>query len=286
MLIPAIVYYIIFCYLPMYGVIIAFKDYSYTKGIIGSDWVGLAQFQKALNSAFFWRAFKNTVIISSLKLLVIFPSNLLLAILISETRTVWFKKSVQTISYLPHFMSWIIVGGVLYSLLNVYSGLVNLILTNVFGQDAIVFMQSARWYRTIIVVSDLWKSVGWNSIIYIAAISSLDQTMYEAAIIDGAKRWQRIWHITIPGIMGTTIFLLIMSIGNILNGGFDQTYVLYNPLTYDVGDILDTYVYREGLVNAKWSYSTAVGLFKSVICMILLFVSDRVAKRIGQEGLF
>ena len=286
MLIPAIVYYIIFCYLPMYGVIIAFKDYSYTKGIIGSDWVGLAQFQKALNSAFFWRAFKNTVIISSLKLLVIFPSNLLLAILISETRTVWFKKSVQTISYLPHFMSWIIVGGVLYSLLNVYSGLVNLILTNVFGQDAIVFMQSARWYRTIIVVSDLWKSVGWNSIIYIAAISSLDQTMYEAAIIDGAKRWQRIWHITIPGIMGTTIFLLIMSIGNILNGGFDQTYVLYNPLTYDVGDILDTYVYREGLVNAKWSYTTAVGLFKSVICMILLFVSDRVAKRIGQEGLF
>ena len=285
MLIPAIVYYIIFHYIPIYGIVIAFKNFSFSKGIWNSDWIGLVHFKRMFGSEFFLRAFKNTVIISLYRLLFEFPIPIIFAIILNELKNIYYKKIVQTISYLPFFLSWVVVAGVLYSFLNTQTGIINLII-KAMGKEPYLFMQSEKAFRSIIILSNIWKNMGWSSIIYIATISTLDLSLYEAAKIDGAKRWQQIIYITLPGLVPTITILLILKIGNILNAGFDQIFVLYNPLVYNVADIIDTYVYRVGLIENQWGFGTAVGLLKSILSLILLFNADRFAKRMGQTGIW
>lgn len=285
MLIPGLLFYLIYRYLPMCGIIIAFKDYNIFSGIFDSKWVGLYHFEKLFQSSAFFRALQNSLIISSLKLIINFPLPIVLAIFLNEIRNERFKKTVQTITYFPHFLSWVVVAGLLNNLLSPTDGLINALI-KASGGKAINFLVNKAWFRPILIVSDLWVSLGWNSILYIAAINSIDPTLYEAATVDGAGRWRRMWHITLPGIRPTIVMLLILRIGSIMSNGFEQVYLLYSPLVYAVGDVLETYVYRIGMVDARYDFSTAVGLFQSVVNFTLILTANWLAHRTGEGGIF
>lgn len=284
MLVPAIIYFIIFQYLPIYGNIIAFKDFSFSKGIFGGEWVGLKYFNRLFESEYFWRAFKNTIIINFYRIVFAFPVPIILAIIINEIRNKYFKSTFQIISFIPHFLSWVVVAGVLYNFLNLQTGTINLILKEI-GLEPVMFMASPKYFRGVVIISDIWKNMGWSSIMYTAAICSLDNNLFEAADIDGARRWQKILYITLPGIMSTIVVLLLLQVAAILTNGFDQIFVMYNPLVYNVSDILDTYMYREGIQNAQISYAAALGLFKSLFGLVLFYLADRFAKLVGQPGI-
>jgi putative aldouronate transport system permease protein len=284
-LVPAIIWYIVFYYIPMYGVTIAFKDYSIADGIMGSAWVGLENFERMFGAPEFTRVLRNTLIISSLKILFVYTSGLVLALLLNEIFHEKFKKAVQTVSYLPHFFSWVIIGSIMVELLSPSSGLVNQIIVALGGKP-IFFLAEENWFVPTLIISDVWQSCGWGSIIYLAAIAGVDQQLYEAATMDGAKRFHKIWHVTLPSIMNVIIIMMIFNIGQIMNAGFDQIFNLYNPKVYEVGDIIDTYVYRVGLIQMDYSFSTAVGLFKNVIALILVLAANKLAKRFGQSGLW
>lgn len=287
MALPGIVYFLVFKYLPMGGLIIAFKNYKGVGGVAGiftAEWVGFAQFERFFSSIYFTRLMRNTLLISIYRLIFSFPCPIFLAVLINEITNTKFKRTVQTISYMPHFLSWVVVAGLLSTLLST-SGPVNEALAAL-GLDKIYFLSDTRYFRSVLVVSEIWKGIGWGSIIYLAAITGIDPQIYEAAAIDGASRWQRILHITIPSIKETIAIMLILQVGKILNENFEQIFNLYNPSVYEVADVFETYVYRIGLVNQQYSYSAAVGLFKSVISLVLVVTTNRVAKRMGNEGLW
>ncbi|WP_341538290.1 ABC transporter permease [Paenibacillus pinisoli] len=285
MLLPAIAYYIIFHYYPMYGATIAFKQFSIIKGINGSPWVGLKHFETLLQLDKFWEVFWNTIVISLYRLLFGFPLPLIVALLLNEVRKMAFKRTVQTIIYLPHFISWVIMGGLLINLLSTDSGIVNQVIRSL-GGSSIGFLSDESYFRSTLVGSMIWKEFGWNTIIYMAALAGVNPSLYEAAWMDGANRMQRIWHVTLPSIRTTIIILLILRIGGLMEAGFEQIFVLYHSGVYRVADIIDTYVYRTGLADGKFSLAAALGLFKSIINFVLLIIANQLARMKGDQGIF
>ncbi|OMF11031.1 sugar ABC transporter permease [Paenibacillus sp. FSL H7-0331] len=284
-MVPGVLYFIVFKYLPMSGIIIAFQDYSVFAGISGSEWVGLQHFKAMVHDSEFYIIFRNTLLISLYKLVWGFPGPIILAILLNEIRLVFFKKTVQTLAYLPHFLSWVVLGGILFNGLSPATGVVNGILVFL-GIEPIFFLADPNWFRSVLVVSDIWKEVGWGAIIYMAALAGIDPQLYEAAVIDGANKWKQIWHITLPSLASTIIILLVLRLGHVMDVGFEQIFVLYNPLVYSVGDVIETYVYRVGITQADFSFSTAVGLFKSFVGLILVIMANKLANKMGQNGVW
>lgn len=284
MVLPALIWLFLFCYLPMGGIVMAFQDFKPTRGFFRSKWAGMKYFNQIFSDPFFWRAFNNTLIISSLKLLFGFTAPILLALLLNEIFHVRVKKTLQTILYLPHFLSWAILAGVLTNLL-ASDGTVNQIIIAM-GGEPVAFMSNSDTFRGFLVITHVLKTVGWGSIIYIAAITGIDPTYYEAAVIDGAGRFYQAIYVTLPNIMPTVTVLFILSLGGIMNAGFDQIFVLMNPSVTAVCDIIDTMVYRAGLMEARHSYAAAAGLFKAVIGCLLVLFTNSVIRVLGGETLF
>ncbi len=285
---PGISYFLVFHYVPMLGVIIAFKDVSPFDGMAGiltSDWVGLANFERFFNSIYFQNILSNTLIISGLKLLFAFPASLVLALMLNEVRSAPFKRIVQTISYMPHFLSMVVVTGLIVNLLSTSTGPLNAII-RANGGESIAFLTRPEYFRTILVSGHVWQTIGWGTILYLAAMANIPPDWYEAAAIDGASRFQQIRYITVPSIAFVIVILLIFAIGNLLNAGFEQILLLYSPSVYRVGDIIDTYVYREGLIALQYSFASAVNLFKSALACFLLIGANMLAKRLGQAGIW
>ncbi len=286
MAIPGVLWMLIFNYIPMYGVIIAFKEYRIINTIGDAPWVGLMHFRELFHDSDFLLAMKNTLGMSLLKLLVAFPMPIVFALLLNEIRSNGFKRSVQTISYLPHFLSWVVLGGILIPWLS-ETGFVNELLSKLNpNHEAVPFLGRPQGFWTLAIVSDIWKEMGWGAIIYLAAISGIPNELYEAAVVDGAGRFQKMWHITLPSIAGTVTILLILAISGILNTNFEQMLVLSNPLNNDASNVIDLYVYRTGIRGLRFSYSTAVGLFKAIIALILLLGANGISKKVQGRGVF
>ncbi len=285
LVLPAIVFYILFCYIPMYGAIIAFKDLRFGDTIATAKWVGVKWFVEFFQNMYFWRLIKNTLLISIYSLIFGFPVPVIFALVLNEIRREKFKKVVQTTSYMPFFISTVVVVGILYNFVSYRTGLVNNILESL-GHGRINFLIESRYFRLMYIGSGIWQGFGWNSIIYIAAITSLNPELYESAVIDGAKRLQQMWHITLPSIIPTIVIILIFSMGGLLSVGFEKIILMYNPNTYDVADVISTYVYRQGLVANDYSYGTAVGLFNSVAAFLLLIFANKISKRLTDIGLW
>ncbi|RKN85699.1 sugar ABC transporter permease [Paenibacillus ginsengarvi] len=284
MLLPGVLYYLIYKYVPMYGVVIAFKDYDMMAGILSSPWADpwYKYFQQFYESPYFSQLLTNTFLISVYKLVFGMVPPIILAILLNECRVKWFKSLIQTLSYMPHFLSWVIIYGILLMFLSQDSGIVNRWLVDA-GFKSIPFLTSTESFRSVLVGSDIWQNLGWSAIIYLAAIAGIDPTLYEAGKVDGASRLKMVWHITLPGIRHVIILLLILRLGHMLDAGFEQIYILYNVHVYPVADILDTWVFRTGLEQWNYSLASAVGLFKSGIGLILVYLSNRIAKRWGES---
>lgn len=284
MITPLLLYYLLFCYLPMFGIVIAFQDFRVTRGFFASKWVGLEHFRRFFTSEYAWTTSRNTLMINFYGLIFGFPAPILLAILLNEVKQVRFKKAVQLITYMPHFISLVVVCAIIRDFLSA-RGLINTFLA-FFGRSAVNFLTEPSWFRPIYVISGIWQHMGWDSIIYLAALSAIDPELYEAATVDGASRLRKIWHITLPGIAPTITILLILRIGSMMSVGFEKIILLYTPLTYETADVISTYVYRRGLIDGKYSFAAAVGLMNSVVNLILLLSADRFSKKIGQRGLF
>lgn len=284
LVLPVIIYLILFAYKPMYGVIIAFKKYRPGLGIMGSPWVGFKYFEQFFSDPYFFRTLRNTFVISFQQLLFGFPMPIILALLLNEVRSKWFKKTVQTISYMPHFISLVVVCGIVKNFCQ-SNGVINDIIA-FFGGERQNLLAQAKYFRSIYLVSGIWQQIGWNSIIYLAALSGIDQEQYEAAKIDGASRLQQMFYITLPGIMPTISTLLVLQVGKILGVGYEKILLLYSETTYNVADVISTYVYRRGLVSAEFSYSTAVGLFNSAVNLLFLMIANKASKKMGQSGLY
>ncbi|WP_100408489.1 ABC transporter permease [Bacillus solitudinis] len=281
---PVVLYYIIFQYGPMYGLQIAFKDYSPSLGFLQSPWVGFTHFIDFFNSYYFWRLLKNTLILSLYSLIFAFPAGIILALLLNEVRNKVFKRSIQTITYMPHFVSLVVIVGILYDF-TARDGLVNQLLGSL-GIEPIPFMREAAWFRTLFIGSDIWQNVGWSSIIFLAAMSNIDPALYEAAKMDGAGRLKQMFYITLPGIMPTVVILLILVIGKFMTVGEEKILLMYNPLTYETADVIGTYVYRKGILEANYSFSAAVGLFKALIAFTLLVIANGIARKVGETKLW
>jgi putative aldouronate transport system permease protein len=285
LMLPTLLYYLIFHYIPLYGATIAFKEFSYTKGILGSPWVGFKHFEYLFALDKFSQVFWNTVWISLYRLVFGFPLPLIVALMLNEAAKLIFKRTIQTVIYFPHFISWVILGGIMINFLSMDSGVINNVI-QAFGGDPVGFLTDATYFRSTMVFSMIWKEFGWGTIIYMAALAGVNPQLYEAAMIDGASRWQRLWHITLPCIKGTIIILLILRLGHMMEAGFDQIFVLYHPGVYQVIDIIDTYVYRVGLLEGRFSVAAAVGLFKSIINFVLLLMAHRIARSMGEQGIY
>ena len=285
LLLPAAVYYVTFKYLPIYGMIMAFQDFKPVKGFLGSSWVGLEHFQRLFAARDFWRVFRNTFIISFYKLLLAIPLPIILALLLNEVSNRAFKRSIQTIIYLPRFLSWIVVSGIVYNLTRVQGGLVNGII-QAFGGEPIVFLADDRYFRALLAITDAWMMTGWRTIIYLAALSGVNPELYESAQIDGANRWQQTIHITLPSIKEVIAIILIISVGDIMRIGFEQVIAMYNPAVYEVADIFQTYVFRIGLLNAQYSYAAAIGIFNAVVALVAVVAVNKAAKMLGTQGMF
>ena len=281
LLLPALVIFVLFRYIPMAGIVIAFKKYTIVGGLFGSPWVGFTYFERLFDSEKFYQVLWNSIRISFLKIAIGFPGPIIFALLLNEVRQVAWKKSFQTISYLPHFVSWVVVGGIVRDVLSVH-GVVNGMI-GFFGAEPRLFLQEMHSFLPIVITSMIWKNIGWGSIIYLAAITSIDPDLYEAAEIDGAGRVRRMWHITLPSITHVIIILFLLRIGNILEAGFDQIFNLYNPLVYDVADIIDTYVYREGISGFQYSLTAAASLFQNVVGLMLLLLVNVVTRRMQAD---
>ncbi len=278
LLLPGLVYFTIFKYLPMFGLILAFKKYNVILGFWGSPWVGLDNFSNFVQGVYFWDLIENTVLISLYKLFFGFSAPIFLALMLNEVSAQWFKRWVQTITYLPHFLSWVIVYGLMVSLLSPGEGIVNVLIRQM-GFESISYLTSPDWGRFLVVASDIWKSIGWGAILYLAALSGIDPSLYEASRIDGASKLRQIWHVTLPGIRNVIIIMLIINLSHILDAGFDQIFMMANVFNQEKIDIIDTWVYREGLQRLQMGIATAVGLFKSLIGLILVISANRIAKK-------
>lgn len=285
MALPGLILLMIFRYLPMYGITVAFKDFNVIKGIMGSPWIGFENYIRLMSSSEFKRAFTNTLTISVLRMLFGMPLPILLALSLNEVRNLLYKRSIQTIVYIPHFISWVVVAGIFIDLLSPSTGLINRLIESL-GGTRIFFMTSLRWIRTVVVGSEVWKESGWGAIIYLAAITSVDPELYQAASIDGAGRLRQTIHITMPAIKGTFIVLLIMRMGAMMGANFEQIYMLYNPIVYAKIDVIDTYVFRTTFDTLDFGYTTAAGLFSQVIGCILLMTSNTIVKRMGGRGMY
>ncbi|HET8847026.1 MAG TPA: ABC transporter permease subunit [Ktedonobacteraceae bacterium] len=284
-LLPGLIYFTLFRYGPLYLAQIAFKNFQPLLGVEGSPWVGLQNFLYFFHSYYFGQLITNTLTISTAKLIFGIPPAIILAIAFSEARFLKLARLTQTVAYLPHFLSWVVMFGVLLALLSPGEGLVNQVFGKV-GAQPIDFLTDPNWFRAILVSSDIWKETGWAAIIYLAALLAIDPAQYEAAAIDGASRWRRVWHISLPGIKDVIVLVTLLRLGNILDAGFSQIFVLYSIPVYNVGDVIDTWVYRQGLLNFQFSLATAVGLFKGVIGLILIIVANRAAKRLAGSSLY
>ena len=285
LMLPVTAFFIIFCYIPMAGIVIAFKNFNLIKGIWGSDWVGLEQFRILFSTPSFYEVLRNTVWISFLRMLFGFPAPIILALLLNELHAPTFRRVIQTISYLPHFLSWVVLAGILIQFLSPSSGPINIVLSWL-GFKPIYFLGDKTTFVPTIIVTGIWQSVGWGSIVYLAAITGIDPALYESVMLDGASRWQRIWYITIPSIMPTISVLLILNTGSILNAGFDQIFNLYNDGVMSVADIIDTYVYRRGLSGMQYSYAAAANLFKNGVGFMFVFGTNMIARRMGGNSLW
>ncbi|MBP3961856.1 ABC transporter permease [Paenibacillus lignilyticus] len=284
MIAPGVVFLILFSYLPLYGILIAFKEFLPSKGIWASPWVGLKYFDFMMKLPDVWRVTNNTVYIAGLKILLGFPVPIIIALMLNEVRRSFFKKGVQTIIYLPHFLSWVILAGLILDVFSL-TGIVNSFL-GWFGIEPFYYLGDNRSFPWIIIATDIWKNFGWGTVIYLAALTGIDPALYESSVIDGANRWKQTLHITIPGIVPIIILTAILSLGNVLNAGFEQIFNLYNPLVMDRGDILDTYVYRVAFQETNWSLSTMVGLIKSVVNSVLIIAGYLLAYRITKYRVF
>lgn len=284
-LLPGIVWFFMFSYVPLYGVQVAFRDFTYSGGFSGSPWAGLKYFRQFFDYYQSMDIIRNTIIISLMKLLIGFPMPILLAILLNEVTKLKFKKVVQTLSYLPYFVSWIVVVTLMQRLLTPYGGPVNDLLGGL-GLEPIQFLNNTTWFYQIVIGSDIWKNIGWNSIIYMAAIAGIDQQLYEAAKIDGANRFRQIWHVTLPGLRNIAVILFILSVGSLMSAGYEQLLLLNGPATASIGSVLDVHVISSGLSQGRLSYAAAVGLFQSLIALILIITVNRIARKVSDVSLF
>ena len=282
---PTVILLILFNYMPMYGIIIAFKNYSVYKGVLASEWVGLEHFKYFLQDDKFWSILKNTLILNVYDLLFGFTAPIVFALLANELFQKTFKRVMQTISYLPHFLSWIVVSGVFYSILSPQTGLFNHFL-GWFGIEPIYFMTEPGIFRGLLVFADIWKNVGWSAILYFAVIAGIDSSLYEAAWIDGASRWRQVVHITLPHMLPMIMLLFLLRLAHIFEVGFERVFLMQNPLVYDVSDVISTYVYRLGLEQSQYSLTTAIGFMQSVLGFLLLVISNRLSKKLTGLGLY
>lgn len=281
---PGIAFLVIFKYVPLLGSVIALQDYSVFKGMQDSPWVWFKHFETLFQYPDFKRVLVNTLTLGALKTIVGFPIPVILALMINEVRHALVKKGIQTALYIPHFLSWVIVGGIVFDVFAI-SGLFNIVISW-FGYDPVLVMQDSRFFRIVYIITGIWRDAGWGTIVYMAAISAIDPQLYESAMIDGASKWKQILHVTLPLLMPTILILFLLDIGNFMELGFDHVYNLLTPMTYSVGDILDTYVFRTGIQQAQYSFATAVGLFQSVIGFILVYTFNRMSKKISDGGLW
>ncbi|MDD7413582.1 MAG: ABC transporter permease subunit [Eubacteriales bacterium] len=285
MIIPAFMLFAVFSYLPMFGIVMSFQDFVPGRGFLGSRWVGLKWFKYFVSSVYFGRLLRNTVLLSVYSLLFGMPMTILFALLLNELRSRTFKRIVQTVTYLPYFISTVIMVSILQMLLSYPRGVVNSALSAL-GLTEINFFQEAGWFRTLYIGSGIWQGLGWNSILYLAALTSINPDLYEAAYMDGANRLQQMWHISLPGMMNTIVTMLILSLGGIFSVGYEKVYLMYNPVTMDQADVISTYVYRTGLESMRYSYASAIGLFNSVINFAVLLLANTLSRKITEIGLW
>ncbi|MCR8631385.1 ABC transporter permease [Paenibacillus radicis (ex Xue et al. 2023)] len=285
MALPGFFYFVIFKYIPMWGVMIAFKDYRPFLGFSQSPWVGMKYFDRFFNDPSFFQLLSNTLILGLYNLIFFFPAPIIIALLLNELRSERFKRFVQSMIYVPHFVSWVVVIGIAYVFLTTEGGLLNDIIASS-GGTKINFLASEEWFRPMIILEVVWKETGWGTIIFLAALAGVDPQLYEAARIDGANRWRQIWHITLPAIRSTIIILLILRLGHFLETGFEQIWLMLNPLNRSLGEVFDTYVYTSGITQGQFSYSTAVGLFKSFVGLLMVMGANWLAKKFGEEGIY
>lgn len=285
MVFPGLLYFLIFKYWPMYGIFIAFQDFQPFLGFWNSPFVGLKHFERLFSDSSFIILFRNTLILATYNILFFFPLPIIIALMLNELRLEFTKRIVQTLIYIPHFMSWVVVVGISYMFLTTEGGIMNELLVRL-GGEKINFLVSNEWFRTIITAEVMWKETGWGTIIFLAALSGVDPQLYEAARMDGANRLRQLWHITLPAIRSTIVILLILRLGNFLDTGFEQIFLMLNAMNREVGEVFDTYVYSVGISQGQYSFSTAVGVFKSIVGLILVVVANRLAKKFGEEGIY
>ncbi|MBP1756807.1 MAG: binding-protein-dependent transport system inner rane component [Firmicutes bacterium] len=285
-ILPAVIWYIIFCYIPMYGLALGFKEFHFNMSIWESPWVGMRYFKQFINDRMFWPLLQNTVIISVLKMVIGFPAPIILALMINEVSNKYFKKTIQTVTYLPYFVSWVVCIAVLVKFISPHDGIINSILVNVFHKEAIYFMGEKNWFYPLVLFTDIWKNVGWNSIVYLSALAGIDQQLYEAASIDGAGKWKRMLHITLPNIMPTACILFLLNIGNLLKAGYEQIILLKTPGNSGLSMILDTQIIQQGIQQGRYEYATVAGLFQSVIGLILVIIVNRITKKLADVSLW
>lgn len=285
LLLPGLLYFVVYKYLPMWGVLLSFKEYTPFKGFWASDWVGMKHFVTLLNYPKFWQVFTNTLIISIYNLLFYFPAPIVVALMLNEVRLNSFKRIIQSVIYLPHFISMVVVVSLTYTIFATQDGLINQIARDM-GFESINFLSNPKTFRGVLVIQNIWKELGWGTIIFLAALTSVDVQLYEAATVDGANRWRQLWHITLPAIKNTVLIMLILRLGHVLDVGFEQVFLMYNPLVYDVSDVFETYIYREAILGGKFSFGIAVGLFKSVIGLALVLGANKLANKYGDSGIW
>ncbi|OXL82378.1 protein lplB [Paenibacillus sp. SSG-1] len=285
MILPGLLYFIIFKYIPMFGISIAFMKYSPFKGIMGSEWVGLHYFRRLFAEGDFLLLLKNTLLLNLLDVLFFFPAPILVALLLNELRARRMKAAVQTILYAPNFISWVVIVGITIVLFATGSGGINQLLED-WGLGPIELMTDPRYFRWVWLLQNIWQGAGWGAIIFLAALSGIEPTLYEAAKMDGANRWRQVWHITLPGLRGVIVVMFILRFGHMMDLGFEHIFLLQNPMNQEVSEVFETFIYKKGLIEGDYSYSTAVGLFKSVVGLVLVWGVNRLAKRFGQEGVF
>lgn len=285
LLIPATVLLFIFAYIPMYGVTIAFKDFNFSQGILGSPWNNFEHFKTLFSAPGFLRVMKNTLWISSLKIIFGFPAPIIFALLLNEIYHIKYKKLIQTVSYLPHFMSWVVLSGIFVELFSPTRGVVNYLIV-AFGGESISFLTNKDYFVPILITTGIWQGIGWGSIIYLASLSNVNLELYESADLDGANRLQKALYISVPSLVPVMVILFILGLSGILNAGFDQIFNLYNPLVYEVSDIIDTYIYRAGLTDMRYDYGTAVGLFKNAVAIILILGTNFIARKFSEYALW
>ncbi|WP_409345428.1 ABC transporter permease [Paenibacillus sp. MBLB4367] len=285
MIAPGLLFFLLFKYVPMGGIVIAFQDFDPISGFADSPWIGFGNFERLFAAPDFWKLLRNTMMLSLLNLFLFFPAPIVLAVLLYEVRKAWFRRAVQTIVYLPHFLSWVVIVGVTVLLFATQDGGINNLLSTK-GFERIELLTNPDYFRSLYVSQNIWKEAGWNAIIFLAALAAVDPTLYEAAVVDGAGRWRQMWHITLPALKSTIIILFILRLGSVMDIGFEHVYLLQNSMNMRVSDVFDTYVYRVGILQGEFGFTTAVGLFKSIVGLVLILLANRFSKKMGEEGVY